>query len=65
MEEVREVSLVLGNNISSLLSNSLNKYKRNPSFLHSPFCRAEGLCQHVTIKEGLVVEMLTGPMRAK
>ena len=39
-------------------------------FLHSPFCRAEGLCQHVAFKEGLVqvvvvVEMLNGPMRAK
>ena len=34
------------------------------TFLHSPFCRAEGLCQHATIQEGLV-EMLNGPIRVK
>ena len=33
-------------------------------FLHSPFCKAEGLCQHTTIK-ALHRQMLSGPIRVK
>ena len=41
----------------------------NPCFLHSPFCKAEGLCQQTAIKpqqlQQLLQPTLSGPIRAK
>jgi hypothetical protein len=38
--------------VSTIFMLELIPHMRSPmfSFLHSPFCRAEGLCQHATIK---------------
>ena len=41
----------------SIIQGECNIYVRS-LFLHSPFCRAEGLCQHVAIKGEVEVGML-------
>ena len=51
--------------IGKIKKNSIRKNKYNIYFLHSPLCKAEGLCQHPVIKLREEREMINGPIRVK